>query len=171
MPEAIGINEDDQYIILWEKLPKKNECLFSVLVYCQKKPPTVLLADAPCLLELTRHDMPVASSCQVERSRKPYTAIFHINDNVWLFQNDKKPFHCLLLTTEGGFNSIITITEPSVIRLPRGNLMKCSNAELTSPTCTNRSVLIRATADGKYQPLSAISWPIKKHDRKSSTHL
>ena len=39
--------------------------------------------------------------------------------------------------------------------------MKCFNIELTSSTCTNRSVLIKATAEGQYEQWTSILWPIK----------
>ncbi len=158
--EAIGINQADQTAILWEKFPKRNECLFSVFVYCQKKPPFIRLSSSLCLSELIRHDVPHVTSCQVTRSRKMYTDIINIDKDIWLFSN-KEPFYCHLQTNEGDFNSIITITEPSIVRLPCGNTMKCSNIELTSSTCTNRNVLIKATAEGQYEQLTTIPWPIK----------
>jgi len=36
MPEAVVINEADQTVILWKNVSKKDECLFSNFVYCQK---------------------------------------------------------------------------------------------------------------------------------------
>ena len=35
------------------------------------------------------------------------------------------------------------------------------NLKTTSSTCTNRSVLIKATAEGQYEQLTTIPWPIK----------
>ena len=61
MPEAIGVNEADQTIIFWENIPKKNECVFSIFVYCQKKPSFIHLSNSPCLSELLTFDTRIAS--------------------------------------------------------------------------------------------------------------
>jgi hypothetical protein len=85
MPEVIGVNTDDQTVILWDSAPKKKECLFSIFVYCKEKPPLVQLSDSPCLSELFNYDTHIVSSCQITRSRGMQTNIINIDSNIWLF--------------------------------------------------------------------------------------
>ena len=69
--------------------------------------------------------------------------------------------YCHIHSDLGGLNGIITINEPSIIRMPCGNKTNCANTELPSSTCTNRSILIKLTATGHHHQLSTIPWSIK----------
>ncbi|CAF1376471.1 unnamed protein product, partial [Didymodactylos carnosus] len=42
LPEIIGINKDDETVIFWNTVPKKNECLFSIFVHCKTNPPIII---------------------------------------------------------------------------------------------------------------------------------
>ena len=162
LPQVIGINTNDRTIILWNSEPKKNECLFSIFVYCQKKLPLVRLFNLPCMSEQFSHNSHVASPCPITRSRKVQTNIINIDSNVWLFFNNENPLYCHIHSNLGELNGIITINEPSIIRMPCGNKINCANIELLSSTCTNRSILIKSTATGHHHHLSTIPWSIKK---------
>ena len=120
LPQAIGINTNDRTIILWNSEPKKNQCLFAIFVYCQKKLPLVRLFNSPCLSELFSHNSQVASSCQITRSRKVQNNIINIDSNVWLFSNNENPLYCHIHSDLGELNGIITINEPSIIGMPCG---------------------------------------------------
>ncbi|CAF1037499.1 unnamed protein product [Didymodactylos carnosus] len=161
MPEIIGVNTDVQTVILWNSAPKKNECLFSIFVYCQKEPPLIQLSNSPCLSELLSYDTHVTSSCHVTRSRNIQTGIMNIDNDVWLFSHNEWPLQCHVHSNTGEFGGIISINEPSIVRVPCGNAIKCTNAELPSSACINRSVLIKSSVTGKHEQLSTIPWPIK----------
>ena len=162
MPEAIAFNtNDDQTIMLWNSTPQTNECLFSIYVYCQKKPPLIRLFSSPCLSELFAYNTHVVTSCQITRSPAAQTDIINIDSNVWLFFPTGDQLYCHIHSDVSQFNGIIAINEPSIVRMPCGNTIKCTNAELSSSTCTNRSILIQSTAMGKHEQLSTIPSPIK----------
>ncbi len=161
MPQVIGVNTDDQTVILWDSTSKNNKCLFSIFVYCEKKPSSIRLSNSPCLSELFNHDTRIATSCQITRSLEIRTDIINIDSNIWLFPYNKEPLYCHLQSDVGEFNGIIVINEPSIVRTPCGNTIKCANTELPSSACINRSVLIRSTVTGEYEQLSTIPWPVK----------
>jgi hypothetical protein len=161
MPEVIAVDTDDETVMLWYDTPKKNECLFSIYVYCQKKPPSIKLFNSPCLSELFSYNTRIASSCQITRSRAIQTDIINIDSNVWLFFHTGDPVYCYIHSDIGHLNEIIMINEPSIVRMPCGNTIKCTNTELPSSTCTNRSILIKQTATGNHEQLSTIPWSIK----------
>jgi hypothetical protein len=161
MPEAIGINTADQTVILWDSAPKKNECLFSIFVYCQKKPPPIEISTSPCLSELFSNNTRIASSCPITRSHKIQTGIINIDSNVWLFSHTEKPLYCHIYSNAGKLNDIIAISEPSIIRMPCGNTIKCTNTLLPSTTCANRSILIKSATTEKHEQLSNIAWSLK----------
>jgi len=161
IPEAIGINTDDQTVILWDSVPKKNECLFSLFIYCQKKPPFIQLSNLPCLSQLLNDDTHIINSCHVTPSRKTQTGIMNIESNIWIFSLIEEPLYCQLRSHADDFNGIIVIKEPSIVRMPCGNTIKCTNIELPPSICNNRSVLIKSTATGKYEKLSTIPWSIE----------
>ena len=161
MPEVIGVNTNDQTVILWNTAPKKSECLFSIFVYCQKKPPSIQIHNSPCLSELFSDDTRIAGSCQVTRSREIQTDIMNIDSNIWLFTHNDEPVYCHTHSDTGELGSIISITEPSIIRMPCGSAMKCTNTELPPSPCINRTVIIKSNFIGRQEQLSSIPWSIK----------
>ncbi|CAF1473059.1 unnamed protein product, partial [Didymodactylos carnosus] len=138
MPEIIGVNTD-----------------------VQTEPPLIQLSNSPCLSELLSYDTHVTSSCHVTRSRNIQTGIMNIDNDVWLFSHNEWPLQCHVHSNTGEFGGIISINEPSIVRVPCGNAIKCTNAELPSSACINRSVLIKSSVTGKHEQLSTIPWPIK----------
>lgn len=121
------------------------------------------------LSELFNYDTCIARSCQVTRSPKNLTDIVNIGINIWLFSHNGEPYYCHPRSYADEFNGIIAIDEPSIIRIPCGNTIKCPNTELISSTCTNHNVFVKLTTTGKYEQLSAISWPIKSTTKQLLT--
>ena len=132
-----------------------NICLLS------KKPPSIRLSNSPCLSQLFNHDTHIASSCQVTRSRAIHSDFINIHSNIFLFPYNGTSLYCTLLSDIAGFNGIITINEPSIVRMPCGNRIKCANTELPSSPCMNRSILVQSTTVGEYETLSTVPWPVK----------
>ena len=50
------------------------------------------------------------------------------------------------------------INEPSIIRIPCDNTIKCNNLELSSSSCTHRAIYIKSTNTIKYEEMSSIPW-------------
>ena len=69
--------------------------------------------------------------------------------------------YCHIHLDLGEFNGIITINDPSIIRMPGGNKINRASTELPPSTCTNRSILIKSTATGHHQQQSTIPRSIK----------
>jgi hypothetical protein len=158
MPAAIGINTDEQSVLLWNNLPEKNECLFSTFVYCQTQPVSIQLSNSPCLLELLSDDTHITASCQIERFREIQTEVMDLENNLWLFSNIDAPVYCQLTSNVDQFKSIISINEPSIVRIPCDNAVKCDNIEFSSTSCTQRSIYIKSTNMRKYEEMSSIQW-------------
>lgn len=161
MPELIAIDTDDQTAVLWSTVPKTNECLFSIYVYCQKKPPIIRLSMSPCLSELFNDNVRTINSCQIKRSRQIQTNIINIDSNIWIFSFNQGSQYCHLQSLTEEFNSIISIHEPSIIQTPCDHAIKCVDVVIPSVSCTNRSTLIKSSVSGKYEKLYFIPWSIQ----------
>ena len=156
LPEAISINTDDHTIVAWNTPPKKSQCLFSIFVYCENPPPSIRLSHSPCLSELFNDSTHIAGACQVTRSPAIQPHLMNIGSNVWLFFPTEDPIYCHKHPITSEFGNIISIKEPSIVRMPCGYPIKCTHAELSPVTCINRRVMMKSTAHGKYEELTII---------------
>ncbi|CAF1490513.1 unnamed protein product [Didymodactylos carnosus] len=52
LPAIIGINKDNETVIFWNTVPKKNECLFSIFVHCKTNPP-IIISSRVCISCIT----------------------------------------------------------------------------------------------------------------------
>ncbi|CAF1076786.1 unnamed protein product [Didymodactylos carnosus] len=161
LPEIIGINKDDETVIFWNTVPKKNEYLFSIFVHCKTNPPIISLKRIPCLFEIFSQDNSIASSCKIRRSRQIESEVMNIDHDGWLFSRTEQTLYCNLQSNTGKFGGLFSIHEPSIVQIPCDNNIKCTNVQLASTACSNRIVLIKSIANEKYERLSSMPWSIK----------
>ena len=88
-PWLLVINQDDQGITLWGIVLKETECLFSIFVYCRKKPPMIRLSMLSCLSKLFDDNAHNINSCQVRRSYEMQNNVIRVDDNIWIFPCDQ----------------------------------------------------------------------------------
>jgi hypothetical protein len=66
----------------WDSIPNKNECLFSIFIYCPKKLRFVRLNDLPRLSELLNDDKQAVASCEITRSHHMHTSLINLDTDV-----------------------------------------------------------------------------------------
>jgi hypothetical protein len=161
LPELIAINSDDQTVMMWNKRPNRNECLFSIFVHCRSTPLLIPLSQSPCLSDLLNYDTGIAASCQIMRSNVLQKNIANIDRDVWLLSPDEGPLTCDVLRRSDQVHNRISINESSVTRIPCGYAITCANVHIPTPHCLKHTVLIKSQASGKYQHLSTAPWSVK----------
>ena len=92
--------------------------------------------------------------------------LMNIGSHVWLFLPAENPIYCHknLITSDSG--NVISIKEPSIVRMLCGYPIKCTHAELSSMTCINRRVMVKSTAHGSYEELTIIPCSINNMTKR-----
>ena len=162
MYEMIGIDIDDQKLMVWENTPTRNECLFSLFVHCKHMPPVRQLSNSPCLSQLIDSNAISSNHCQVIRTRDMGETVIHIDDDVWLFNREEETMHCHISSMNGEIRRTISINTPSIQRLPCQSMIKCNNVELSSSACRNHTVSIKSFSRNEYLRLANDPWQTEK---------
>lgn len=162
MSEMIGIDIDDQELMVWENVPTRSECLFSIFVHCKHKPPVRQLSTSPCLSQLIDSNAMSSNHCQVLRTRDMGETVMNVEDDVWLFTHDQETMHCHINSINGELRRTISIDTPSIQRLPCQSTIKCNNVEFSSSACRNRSVSIKSSSGHEYLKLAEDPWRTEK---------
>ena len=160
MPEMIAININDQSAMLWSSASTATQCIFSIFVYCQKKQPMIKLPISPCLSELFNNSTHSVNSCQISRSREIQNSIINVDNDIWIFSFNQRPLQCHVEPSVDKFNSIISINDPSIIRVPCNHTITCTNVIIPPATCKNRKILVKSTTTDTYEETTTFSRPL-----------
>jgi hypothetical protein len=109
LPKIIGINSMDQRLIAWSEDSDINQCTFSPVVQCKRTPISMPISKLSCLSQLFDDNQLLSSMCQVSRSQNIDQDIFHIDNNIWLFNNIHHAQYCHMYSTEKELTETITI--------------------------------------------------------------
>ena len=162
LPTTFGINVIEQNVIMWNDEHERSTCEFSKIVQCRQQPIVVPLSNIPCLTELLSADEPSSTFCPVTKSIDISPGFIEIVQDIWVFYNVEKNQHCKLYSTSIALTDIVTVEEPSILRLPCQKAVKCFNVELPSPACTNKKIMIKSNLTGTYQTVFGFQLPLKK---------
>ncbi|CAF1314519.1 unnamed protein product [Adineta ricciae] len=161
IPRIVALNTQDQSVMTWNTIPNKNECLFSIFLYCSKRPPLIRLSQLPCLSQLLYDDKKSVSSCDITRILDVETKLINIVDDVWLFSHDGPPMYCQLQPNIEPYSAFTIINESSLLRLPCEQTMTCSDIKMLSSNCIDRKVLIKSSTTDEYEFLSTTPFSLQ----------
>ena len=114
LPQFVGINDKQQTMVLWDDQSKISRCTFSLAVLCPDIPPSISLANLPCLSELFSEQTSIGHACQVTRSIDAQSGITEIADGLWLFSRVDGTHFCQLYSPRENTVDTIIINETSI---------------------------------------------------------
>ena len=166
LPKTFGINMIEQNLLIWNDEHERSNCEFNRIVQCSQQPIPIPLSNIPCLKELLSTDDSYSTDCPVSKLLDFSPGFFEIAQEIWVFYNLQKNHHCKVFSTSKDLTNIVTVEEPSVLRLPCRNAVKCFNLELPPPACTNKKIMIKSNLSETYDSVLQFQLPLKNLIRR-----
>jgi hypothetical protein len=96
----------------------------------------------------------------VTKSKDNQVNILNIKNNIWYFYSNNQSANCELQSTSSPLMDSVSIKEPTIITLPCGRSVQCSNVRLPQSTCVNNTVILKSKHNNTIntQSVSTISF-------------
>ncbi|CAF3815290.1 unnamed protein product [Rotaria sp. Silwood1] len=125
IPTTFGLNLINKTLAIWSDEQKRFKCRFSKIVQCEEEPTYVSLSSLPCMEQLFSSNGSTSNACEITHSINSQPAIINIVEGIWIFYNSNEVRHCNVYSNLNDFNEILTIDEPSILRLPCETFVEC----------------------------------------------
>ncbi|CAF2046695.1 unnamed protein product [Rotaria magnacalcarata] len=162
LPRTFGLNSIDETLIIWNDDQKRLKCIFSKVVQCEEEPTYVPLSSLPCMVQLFSSDGSNSNACEIAHSINSQYGIINIVESIWIFYNLNEVKRCNMYLYENNSIEVLTVNEPSVVRLPCETFVKCSDIQLKSSTCKKDTTTIKSLRSGIGKTISSLQYSIKE---------
>ncbi|UJR18767.1 hypothetical protein I4U23_005673 [Adineta vaga] len=170
LPKAIGMNTVDNKLVLWNDEFDYNECTFSRIVICKKKPISFILRKYSCLHELFNHQLISNTKCSLTRSQDIDQNLLQIDDGIFFFYNIENTIYCKI-SYQNGTTETISVNETGLIRLPCDMAITCTNFQLPITTCSGKRIHFLHNPEFNIEQLSSFFIPVKGYEQVLREHF
>ena len=151
LPKTFGFNVIDRSLIAWNDEREQSRCIFSKIVQYSEEPISVSLLKTQCLSELFNRHSTQTSACELARSTNVEPTVSDIAHNICLFNSFERVQYCKPQSHKSKSNEIVIINESTIIQLPCGTAIKCSDVQIPSSKCSSGTVLVNSLLTGTYE--------------------
>ena len=142
MPKFIGISENQETMIRWDDLATVSKCKFSIVVLCSRIPPSMPMANSPCLSHLFGEEITTNNDCHVTRSVDRQSGVTEIASGIWLFYGVQSMQFYQMHTIADNTVDIITIRNEVIIQMRCDRKIICFGNQLPITPCAKRRLVL-----------------------------
>ncbi|CAF0914795.1 unnamed protein product [Adineta steineri] len=143
LPNILGVNTIDKTIVQWNENNFVSDCIVSDIIQCRKIPISIPLSSVACVSDILDTTADSDARCEVTRSTYTQPSIMNIKNDIWLFYSNDESYECVVHSALTGSANTISVSEPSILKLPCEHTIHCSHIVLPSIQCLKTTVTLK----------------------------